>query len=324
MLLLLLSLSLVWGFSNQAQAAGAPSSDPDYPMLASNPYTDPIASKPGDIDYSVSIQIINHGVSDLADETIPRLVHGVETIYSQCEGVRFHVNVVSGVEPAPYTTAQDDVSTSVLNGRIALGEGFQKFFSQFPNSSETGVIAVHLFDFLEAGARTQAKEEGRVTLQWLGQAFPALIMDNLYGDARLPEDQTGKLSDVGGNTIRLGMDTLKFGEGVQTHINEPGSTPKKPKVKIAWKSYQSSLLAHEMGHILMETQTGVGTFIDHFCPQLGTTCPTNYLMTAGGSGDHVYLRVPQMDTPIGYSPLPKVEPLQCEMLKHHPLVKVGN
>ena len=48
------------------------------------------------------------------------------------------------------------------------------------------------------------------------------------------------------------------------------------------------------------------------------------LMSPGGYNDRTYLRVPQMDTPIGYSPLAKVEPEQCAALIRHPLVKLEN
>jgi len=89
---------------------------------------------------------------------------------------------------------------------------------------------------------------------------------------------------------------------------------------VAWRGLQSSLLAHEMGHILMDPQSGKGNYIDHYCQDLGITCPQGYLMSGGGFTNKTFLRVPQMDKSIGYSPLPLIEKGQCEALIHHPLV----
>jgi hypothetical protein len=45
-------------------------------------------------------------------------------------------------------------------------------------------------------------------------------------------------------------------------------------------------------------------------------------MSGGGFKDKTYLNVPEMKTPIGYSPLPLVEKAQCNALIHHPLVSI--
>jgi hypothetical protein len=66
----------------------------------------------------VNVKFTNHGIKNIPAETIPRLVHAVEVIYSQCPGVDFHVNVVSQ-EMAPYTTDQDNV-TEILNDRVRV------------------------------------------------------------------------------------------------------------------------------------------------------------------------------------------------------------
>jgi hypothetical protein len=193
------------------------------------------------------------------------------------------------------------------------------------------VITVDLVDFMDSDSRAAAKNGGGES--FLGQAYPASVIDNLYLDERSSQYKAkGPLSSVGGNTIRLGMSMLKISEstsGPAMHINEVDENGKtvlddwgNPIPVIAWRGLQSSLLAHEMGHILMETQDGKPGYIDHFCPELGVTCPQGYLMSGGGFTDKTYLSVPDMKTPIGYSTLPLVEKTQCNALIHHPLVTV--
>jgi len=317
-----------WGFGSVPKAPQIPKPASVFPMLATDPLTAPVVPKPGDIRYTVNVKFTNHGVKDIPAETIPRLIHAVEVIYSQCPGVDFHVNVVSQ-EMAPYTTDQDNV-TEILNNRVAVGDGFQKFYSQFPNSPQTGIISVDLVDDLSANIRRSEKP----TETYLGQALPATILDNLYLDTRSPQHRGSLPSAIGGNTIRLAMKTFKIAESVKgssLHINEVDQNDNpildskgKPIPVVAFRGFQSALLAHEIGHILMDPQSGRGVYIDHYCQDLGVTCPEGYLMSGGGFTNKTFLRVPEMDRPIGYSPLPVVERGQCETMIHNPLVKAEN
>jgi hypothetical protein len=315
-----------WAFGKKQISSFTPD-----PMVSNDPMIAPVVPKPGDLNYGVNVKFTNHGLT-VPSETLPRLIHAVEVIYSQCEGVNFHVNVVSETT-APYTTDQDGVTEVAPPGVVALGDQFEKFYSEFPNSPETGLISVDLVDDLEASVR-DSEASGSPSESFLGQALPSTIMNNLYKDMRSAQYQKTLPSEVGGNTIRLGMSTLKIAEstaGPVFHENESytdGSavldSNGKPIAIQAFRGLQSSLLAHEMGHILMDPQNGLGTYIDHYCQDLGVTCPRGYLMSSGGFSDKTYLRVPQMDIPIGYSPLPTVEKGQCEALIRHPLVKAMN
>lgn len=93
-----------------------------------------------------------------------------------------------------------------------------------------------------------------------------------------------------------------------------------PVVTEQYLEYHSSLLAHELGHILMEHQDGVTDFYDHYCPKYHTACPRDNLMTSGGYIDWTDLRAPHFTQPSGYSPLPNLEAEQCELLKNNPLI----
>jgi hypothetical protein len=323
-LFLVLGLSTSQAMAFGKKASGPQAADPDFPMLPTNPLTDPDVPRVGDHDYSVNVKFTNHGLTDLSADTVNRLVRSTEKIYSQCEGVNFHVHVVATVQ-APYTTDQDDV-TGATAGVLQLGDRFQKFYSQFPNNPESGIISVDLVDDMDPSIRAD-EHAGKQGESFLGQALPASVIDNLYQDNRSPQYRTGALSELGGNTIRLAMETLKISEANKppvTHINNGTDIWGNPKMKVAFRSYESTLLAHEMGHILMEVQDGKGEYIDHYCPGAKKQCGPDMMMSPGGYNDRVYLRVPQMDTPIGYSPLAKVESAQCEALKRHPLVKLEN
>jgi hypothetical protein len=84
------------------------------------------------------------------------------------------------------------------------------------------------------------------------------------------------------------------------------------------------LLAHELGHILLETQTKENTadsYKDHYCPGLNDYCPQTHLMSSGGADERIYYKAPALKKIIGYTELPQVDLVQCEALKNHPLVK---
>ena len=84
-LLLCLNASSAWAMGKKPAQPAAP--DPDYPMLPTNPLTDPVVAKPGAHNYSVNIKFTNHGLKNLSQDTINRLVNATEKIYDQCEGV---------------------------------------------------------------------------------------------------------------------------------------------------------------------------------------------------------------------------------------------
>jgi hypothetical protein len=308
----------------QAPAASAPEALP-YPMIAKNPIYDsslpPTTPKPGK-NYSVKVKLIEHGVQ-ISDADLSREFQMVEKAYSTCDGVNFHVNFV-GREIAPATTQQDNLISEGPNGTMLMGDVFQSFFSQFPNSPETGLISINLFDALDPNARAELLAGQPVYSLFEGQAYDVKNMDRLYVDARSPQYRTKPLSELGGNSIIIGWDTTLYEESGGMHINDPNHKGPngKPIVIEGWRDQSSALFAHEMGHVLMEKQDGAPPFKDHFCFGINQYCPQGYLMSGGGFDDRIFLDPKDLKTPIGYTPLPIIDTVQCEMLKQNPLVTI--
>ena len=149
-------------------------------------------------------------------------------------------------------------------------------------------------------------------------------MDRIYQDVRSPEHRTEPLDEVGGNSIIIGWKTTQYDESQRIHINDPTHKTANGKYVVleAWQNQDSALFAHEMGHVLMEKQDGTPPFRDHYCFDLNEYCPEGYLMSGGGFDDRIFLDPKDMKTPIGYTALPKIDAVQCEMLKQSPLVSL--
>jgi hypothetical protein len=192
----------------QAPAESAPTPALPYPMIAKNPIYDsslpPATPKLGK-NYSVKVKVIEHG-TQISDADLNRELTMVEKAYSQCDGVNFHVNFV-GREEAPQTIVQDHLIVEGSNGIIEMGDVFQSFFSQFPNSPETGLISINLFDALDADARAELLAGQSVDSLFEGQAYNVKNMNNIYEDARSSQYRAKPLSEIGGNSIIIGWKT---------------------------------------------------------------------------------------------------------------------
>jgi len=188
----------------QTPAVNTPEALP-YPMIAKNPIYDsslpPTTPKPGK-NYSVKVKLIEHGVQ-ISNDDLSRELQMVEKAYSTCDGVNFHVNFV-GREEAPATTLQDTLISEGPNGTMVMGDVFQNLFSQFPNSPETGLISINLFDALDPEARAELLAGQPVYSLFEGQAYNVKNMDRLYADNRSPQYRAKPLSELGGNSIIIG------------------------------------------------------------------------------------------------------------------------
>jgi hypothetical protein len=294
-----------------------------YPMIPKNPIYDlslaPATPQPGK-NYSVKMRIVEHGIQ-ISPADLDRQIQMTEKAYSTCPGVNFHVNYLGSTD-APATTVQDHFIINTSDGAADVGDVFQTFFSQFTNRPETGVLVIHLFDTLDAASRAELKAGQNLNSIFEGQAYNAKNMDHIYTDTRSPIYQSKPLSEVGGNSVVIGWATTKYDEAQALHINSTTQKDKsgKPVVLEGWRNQSSALFAHEMGHVLMEKQDGTGNFRDHYCFGLGDYCPQGYLMSAGGFNDRIFLDQKTLTQPIGYTALPTIDTVQCQMLLESPLV----
>ena len=283
-----------------ASLASTPLSAP--PMIKQDPIFVSKARRAGDRALTVSIRLIEHGVS-FPVASLVRQLKAAEAIYSQCEGVRFHVQVTgrSLANDEPGVRLWERL-TDVKNGNVFFAPEFFQFFGPFAVERKAGVIDVHLVEHMNSTTREEI-EHGQLSIIDLGTAFGAEKIEKFNGDTHA--------AAVGGDTLVLGLRTLQAVEG---------KTIKYPPLWAKAISYSSSLLAHELGHILLE-DLSASEYRDHYCQGVHSDCPADNLMTAGGYQDNVYFSAKYPDEIAGYSPLPRLESAQCVALKNNRLVR---
>lgn len=266
-------------------------------------------------NYQVNLRIINRGAK-VDKATLEKQLLATEKIYSQCEGVNFKVNVVDTLETS-WTNDQDNL-TDVFDSLITITQSFINFFSPFVNSKNNAVIDVHLADYLSAAMRaSKNKSDGQI---FLGQAYNERGIGVLLHDFRTANSQPS-LHQLAGDSLVLAFELLQHNNGINRKILDSDIWAKKKKrvYKYSIEVYHHSLLAHELGHILLETQDPKISYKDHFCPGLNDFCEKDNLMSSGGSEDIIYFDIKKKKR-LGYSALPQVEPEQCAALVSHPKV----
>ena len=174
-----------------------------------------------------------------------------------------------------------------------------------------------MVDFLDASAREEYKKHKRISVLGLGKAWANSTIDWIYHDHRIEKEP--KPADLAGDSLLIAGVTLGYSETRKRIQRDPND-----KSKILLKGFQrnSSLLAHELGHILFEPQSGEThkNYIDHYCPGVNDFCPDTNVLTAGGYEDYIYVDPEREKKVIGFSKLPEVEEEQCEVFRNHPKV----
>jgi hypothetical protein len=253
--------------------------------------------------HTVELRFIYHDVT-ISQDLRDRLIRTTELIFSQCDSVDFHVKVSSEVKTGD--SGFESEQTGSLNGRFTLKENFPRFFLPWRESRKPGVIDVHF-----------VKEvKGVGTLY--GKAYSESKVDALYV-VDYPTPITNlKPSEIVGDSIVISMKAIEQDEKRITYGRRKGSSIREKDFDRAWTTLQSTLLAHELGHILMEDMRT----LDHGC--LGephNQCPRTNLMSAGGSDFAVYFKAPQFKEVLGYTPLPDVNTYQCDLLRKSPQIR---
>lgn len=310
----------MWGlFSQSAWAA------PVYSLQANDPYAASPLPRADDELYTLDLRVINHG-TEVRPEMWNRQVIGLENVYSQCSHVNFRVNVVSVVSTV--STELSDHLVDAHAGQTYLPQAFIDFFSPWISSRissrSEAAVDVHWVDYLSPGDRKRYTEEAEPTAGFFGQAFHPGKLDRFYPYA--PEvSETRKPSEIAGNTVVAAMTAFRIAQENQNGLRLDQPDAKVPSsVAGFYFAKNSTLIAHEIGHLLMnfELLDKDGNPISHACPGKHDYCPRENLMSAGGSAEYVAYEI----TPrgpgrrLGYSPAAEIEPEQCAMLKANPLV----
>ncbi len=283
-----------------AQLAGAapPNLLPDDPVFAA------AKPRPGDQRYSIELRIISHDAK-LKPELRERLLRAVERVYSQCAGVDFRVSVVAEAKGKQGKYVADQ--TGAKNGQYTLRENFVKFFEPWVASRVPNVIDVHVVKRFPGPATAYGHAYSEVTEKTHVIDYPA-------GMTRY------RPSELSGNSLIIAVEPTEKAEKEMNKLRRPGTPLTGNDWVAGWTKPASDLLAHELGHILMEDLT---TF-NHGCiGEPNNACPRSNLMSNGGSDLSVYYVPPKFKDVLGYTPLPQVNDHQCDLLRKHDAVKVG-
>ncbi len=273
-------------------------------LLPQDPLTIPLSRRTGDKTYTVNLRIISHG-AELKPELRARLIRATEYIFSQCEGVDFRVKVVAEARGRQEKYASYQAGD--LNGRFSLRENFVKFFEPWRASRQERTIDVHVVKkFKQAGTS-------------FGVGFGVATIDETFVTDWPSNLSRLRPSEISGNSLIIAAETIEKRELEITKGLRPGSAPLDRDIDRAWKSLQSALLAHELGHILIEDRTNT----NHRCAnESDGYCTRENLMSEGGPTYEVHLKIPGFREILGYTPLPRVNDYQCQVLRSQAILDV--
>lgn len=308
------NLLLLWLTGALAcSAPGHAQVHPGPPLVAEDPFLGDAPPEPPGRAVELHLRIIRHGVTPSPD-LLEKQLRSAERIFSQCAGLKVRLKILDELNGPP--TQLQDRLIAVGGGKQSVSEEFFDFFSPWIESRPAGTIDVHLVDHLNPYTREEHRNGQHIVEVLLGRAFNAWNINRLYSDPRATPPEP--LSHYAGDTVILAVETLEAVEGRRNLIRDrrAGSLDEPRYLEVSI-SHEYSLLAHELGHILLEEQSGEEAFQDHRCPELGTYCPPDHLMKPGSYVNKVFYDGPEFRQVIGHSPLPRIEERQCEVLRAH-------
>jgi hypothetical protein len=318
------AVTLMFGFVGASRASSLATfrirvEKTTYTLVKENPYEQQKPLWPNPESLSVNLRIVDEGVRNRKD--FEQMIAATELIYSQCPNVDFHVNVQTELVSRGHFRPTEAGAISSKSGNFIVPQDLLNSFATVERVP--GVVDVHLVDHLTEENRSKTASGEQLSYVYLGKSFPEATVKNYL------ESENGPLSSVQissvANTLLLAMDTNhlvsgKYGYlGQSEIITRNGKKELVPHRKMARLPQGRSLLAHELGHILFEAGDHINP-VDHYCPGLNKECPEEYVMSAGGSKEFGFYQPNKLDRPVGFTPLPLVDPQQCEFLKNHPLV----
>jgi hypothetical protein len=245
--------------------------------------------------YQLKVRIINHGVKR-ARQWVQQQLRAAEIIYAQC-GLNFKLETAGRLELPP--GQYQDQLISFQDSQMYFSSGAERLFELARAGKRDDVVDVHVVDHLNSGIRSS----GTIVNQSLklGQAFNPILVNWIFH---------GSTPQLAGQHVFLAADTVRMATNSFIRIG-----PNKGY------SRNLSLLAHELGHLVLEGQHPEGgNYHDHWCDGVPAYCDFDNLMSAGGNPDKIW-RDAQTGRITGYDALPALDQRQCDLLISHPLVK---
>lgn len=273
-----------------------------------DPFQRPV--DPSSFTHELKLRMIDYGFHK--PQKLNRMLQTAEVIFSQCPQLNLKITVDETLK-RPATQTHEDM-TIIREIPFHLTQNYYDFFYPFMQSHKPGRIDIHLFDYISKNDRTRA--EGRAPFNF-GKAYIGHIQDWLFRaiDYSPSHIEPSKLSR---NSLFMAMKAVSDEQKNRREMARRAINP-----LITFRSHDA-LLAHELGHILLETQKPDmdDIYIDHYCPDYGDSCESEFLMAPGGANDTVQYQRDESGNlnPTLYHSLPKIEPTQCEALLEHPSI----
>lgn len=263
-------------------------------VFAQTSRRDPYQIKLNDLyTHQIDVRVLNHGLRE-SESWLNDQVRAMRVLYTQC-GINLKVNVVTWLN-LPSTQVQDEIYGFEDRGLVMKNE-VTAFFKSFARDRIEGSFDLHLVDYLNHGVRQSSSTRNQQVTS--GTAFNPILFDwIIFG----PDVQ------YAANSLFLAVETVKLKERESfIRINNLIGSPRS-----------LSLLAHELGHLVMEGQDARdGHYRDHWCMESADYCEAGNLMSGGGNDDQVW-RDPQSQRIKAYDLLPLVQVSQCQKLLEHP------
>lgn len=249
--------------------------------------------------HSIQLRVINHGVSG-AKKVMERQLHTTENLLSLCEGLQIKLKIQW--QHHRKTRLQENL-VSYSHPRPTLTDSFYKFFNPWSYERPRKTIDVHLVDFLSAQNRERIKQKKMGGQYFFGKAF-------LKKDIHFHYQNSENAHEIAGDSVLLALSLIKVDE-------KRNRMWEKSEGTLYFRNRRSTLLAHELGHLLLDPQTPQpgDSFIDHYCPGIDDHCPGDNLMSSGGYQDRIFFRSSKRKKVIGYDLYPKITTEQCQVLK---------
>lgn len=271
--------------------------------------------KHSEATHELKLRIVDYGLHK--PERLLKMIKVSEIVLSQCPQINLKITVDEVIKKIP-TTIHEDMFV-MMDLPYRLKQNYFNFFDSFRKSHKEGRIDIHLLDYLST--RDREREPGTPVFNY-GKAYISYLQDWLFRAIDYKPD-TVTPSALSRNSVLLGM------KAVRDDIKDRRERTRRGRSPLVTIRTHDTLLAHELGHILLETQKpGLDDiYIDHYCPDTGDACEPEYLMSAGGAKDAIQYQRQSDGTlvPSLYHKIPLVEPSQCEALVSHPSVlKIKN
>lgn len=260
--------------------------------------------------HKLKLRLIDYGFHK--PEKLEKMIKASEMIFSQCPQVNLKIEI-ENIKKANPTQAHEQMA-AMRDLPFSLNQKYFDFFKPHLDDHKKGIIDIHLLDYISSTDRERPANQMPFHF---GKAFVSYLQDWLYRSIEYTPSHI-KPSELSRDSVLLAMKSVsEYEKNSQDRANRSSSST------VQMKSH-NTLLAHELGHILLETQKpGLDDiYIDHYCPDEGDTCGENFLMAAGSNPDWIQFQRNSSGElePILYQGMPMIEASQCEALASHPSV----